>query len=636
MNSSFTTVDFAVAACSLAIVAGLGIWAGLGNWAGSRQPTSDDFFFAGRRLGWGPLGVSLGTAGLTAVLCCGGPNEAYFEGMKLLLVPILFWATLPILFWCILPLYGTLDLESVYEYLELRFDPTTRAVAGAIYFVWQLLWLAGLLVLPCKILFPGEGLSLSILGLLVVVGLLTTAYTLLGGIRATVWAGVGQFGLMMTALVLLIVAIGANLDDGLPRVLQLAGKLGRTTLVDTTVDWSARWSALAGVPFCVLVPMFFFVADQTTLQRLFTARDAGEMRPAWLLGGALSCIVVALSTYAGMGLLAVYHDKAQSEIPPHWVVNSATDPDSGRRLIGPATVIDADTIGGLVESGLILDPNTNRPLTDTQGLLRDDGSVNIDRLATRATRKQGGERRLRAGRDELSARFIRRHLPLGAAGLVAAGLLAAAMAVIASGINSLATVVVVDFHRRFGWAERWLAERCGKSPDELDQIDELRLGRPLVLVLGIAVILVGVVVAEVASPLGFLLGLLGLFAGPLLALFLLGLFTRRTTGPAALAGLFGGMAVALWATLGHATVLRPLWPFSVPLGALWPLTFGFAATCLLGYLFSFLIGSRKSRNELSGLVAGIGHWGVLLETDDETEEVYWIETDDEPPEGPRS
>jgi len=627
VNSSFTSVDLAVAACSLAIITAMGIWAGREIWAGRRQSTSDDFFFAGRRLAWGPLGVSLGTVGLTAVLCCGGPNIAYFEGMKLLLVPILFWATLPILFWCILPLYGTLDLESVYEYLELRFDPTTRAVAGATYFVWQLLWLGGLLVLPCKILFPGEGLSLSVLGLLLVVGLLTTAYTLLGGIRATVWAGVAQFGLMTAAVVLLVVAVGANLDDGLPRVLQLAGKLGRTTLVDTTVDWSVQWSALAAVPFCVLVPIFFFVADQTTLQCLFTSRVAGEMRPAYLLGGVLSGIVVALSTYVGMGLLAVYHDKAQSEIPPHWVVNSATDPDSGKRLIGPETAIDANTIGRLVESGLILDPNTNRPLTDTQGLLRDDGSVNINRLATRATRKQGGERRLRAGREELLARFIRRHLPFGMAGLVAAGLLAAAMAVVGSGINSLATVVVVDFHRRFGWAEHWLAERCGKSPDELDQTDELRLGRPLVLAMGVATILVGVVVAELASPIGFLLGLLGLFAGPLLALFLLGLFTRRTTGPASLVGLFGGMAVALWATFGHASVLRPLWP----------LTFGFVATWLLGCLFSLLIGPRKSRDELSGLVAGIGHWGVLLETESEqTEEVYWIETDDEPTEGPWS
>lgn len=633
MNSSFTSVDFAVAACSLAIVAGLGLWAGLGSWAGRRQPTSDDFFFAGRRFAWGPLGVSLGTVGLTAVLCCGGPNEAYFEGMRLLLVPILFWAAMPILFWCILPLYGTLDLESVYEYLELRFDPPTRAVAGATYFVWQLLWLGGLLVLPCKILFPSEGLSLSILGPLVVVGLAATAYTLLGGIRATVWAGVAQCGLMMAALVLLIVAIGANLDanpdGGLPRVLQLAGKLGRTTLVDTTVDWSSQWSALAAVPFFILVPIFFFVADQTTLQRFFISRNAGEMRLAYLLGGTLSCIAVALAIYFGMGLLAVYHDKAQSEIPPHWIINSATDPDSGERLIDSDTAIDADTIGDLVEAGLILDPNTNRPMRNAEELLRDDGSVNINRLATRATRKQGGERRLRAGRDELSARFIRRHLPFGSAGFVAAALLAAAMAVIGSGINSLATVGVVDFHRRFGWAERWLAQRCGKSPDELDQTDELRLGRPLVLVLGVAVILVGVLVTEVASPIDFLIGLLGLFAGPLLALFLLGLFTRRTTGPAALIGLFGGMAVALWATFGHAAALRPLWPFPGPLGAFWPLTFGFAATWLLGWPLSFLIGSRKSRDELSGLVAGIGHWGVLLEIDDETEEVYWIETDDE-------
>jgi len=461
--------------------------------------------------------------------------------------------------------------------------------------------------------------------------------------KATIFTDVLQFSLMAVALFLLILVVVTNLKEGTGpgRIWEVAGELRRTSLIGPAPKWSSQWTQWAApwsiwvaVPYLVLLPMFFFVADQATLGRMFATGDKQNVKLAWLLGCGMFTLIVPAAMYVGLGLLTVYHDNAQAEIPPHWVANGELDPN---------TVIDAKTVRGLAAEGVILDPNTNRPFDDPDELVNARGQVVIDRLATRATRKQGGERRLRAGGDGLLAHFVARHLEFGLAGVVLAALVAAAMATIDSGINALATVVIVDFHRRRGWAELWLARRRGKLPDELDQTDEFRLARSLVLGFGGAVVVISLVVAESSSVVGFLLGVLNVFAGPLLGIFLLGLFTRRTTAPAAVVAMLFGIATAVWATLGHRltayTAVSAAWPFEGSLGPFWPLLLGLTATLLVGLLASFLLGTRKSREELTGLVVGLGSLGVLLEIEDEAEEddVYWIETDDEaPPQGPWS
>jgi len=615
MLAGLTLLDYAILAVYLAAVLALGVWFRRG------QKTSDDFLLTGRSASWWATGLSLGVAGIAAMVYCSAPLEAYWVGAKFLLVPLLIWAALPVVFWWVIPLYSRLDLDSVYEYLELRYDPTTRTVAGGAYILFQLLWLAGLLVLACKALQLGTGLNVPVLVLLVGVGAVTVLYTVLGGMKAVIWTDILQLVLMTVTAVLLVMVAASNLDQGLPRIWQVAEKLGRATVFDPALDPAAKWSAIAAVPYLVLLPLFFFLADQATLQRFFSAADHRDLKLSFLLGCGVFSLMVPLVMYVGLGMLAVYHDKAQDEIPPYWIANVARNPESGEPLIGPETPINAETIDHLVADGAILDPNTNRPFDNTDGLVNAQGRVVIDRLATRAPGKGGGERRLRAGREQLFACFVRRHSVVGLAGLVLAALVAAAMAAVDSGLGAMATVIVIDFHRRLGWAEGWLAARCGKQPEDLDQIDELRLIRPIVPLLGAAVVLIALVLTAAGGAVAFLLGVLGIFAGPLLGIFLLGLFTRRTSALAALGGLGWGMLAGTCATFGH--LVPGAWPLEKPLGPFWPLIFGLAVTLLLGYLLSFLVGPRKSRNELSGLVVGVGRLGILPDSEQaDTEQLF--------------
>jgi len=120
----------------------------------------------------------------------------------------------------------------------------------------------------------------------------------------------------------------------------------------------------------------------------------------------------------------------------------------------------------------------------------------------------------------------------GLTGLVVAGLFAAAMSTIDSGINSLTAVVVCD----------WLS---GRNPG-------VQLSRVLCALFGIAVVGAALVVPLTATNvIGMITTVASTFLGLLLGLFLLGMFFRRANTGGAVLGLLAGiasLAVVLTAT----------------------------------------------------------------------------------------
>ena len=92
-------------------------------------------------------------------------------------------------------------------------------------------------------------------------------------------------------------------------------------------------------------------------------------------------------------------------------------------------------------------------------------------------------------------------------------------------------------------------------------------------------------------------------AAPLVAVFLLGMVTRRTTATAALAALVLGIL----ATAGLVAYSLLCVPQFSPA---WNAPCAFAFTCAAGYILSFALGRRKPHVELRGLVAGCGTLGI--------------------------
>ncbi len=135
--------------------------------------------------------------------------------------------------------------------------------------------------------------------------------------------------------------------------------------------------------------------------------------------------------------------------------------------------------------------------------------------------------------DQILPLFISKELPIGIAGLVVAGIFAAAQSTVSTSMNSTATTVVTDFLRPFGVLR---SERA-----------YLWAARTMTLLLGLGGTLLGLwfVNPAIRSLWDQFIAVIGLFMGVLGGLFCLGMLTRRANAFGAAVGTVCGVAAML-------------------------------------------------------------------------------------------
>lgn len=619
MLATLTSIDYGVIAFFMLAMVGLGFY------FSGEQRTTQDFFLGGRSLGWFPLGMSLMATLISVLSYTGLPGQAYEVGLQCLLLPLSVWLALPIMVGVVLPIFRGLGLTSLFEYLELRFDSRTRLAGSLIYVVWRMLWLGGMIYAPCKLLIMASGTNIPEWVLISILGAVTTFYTFLGGMKAVVWTDVIQGLAMLGGVLVVVLGVWWQMTGGHERVTEVASGLGRLQLASFALDGRNAWYLWGALPHWFLVSLSFYAADQMTAQRFLSAKNVDTARTSYLA----HCIVLTFLQpgliYVGLCMLAFYQDHPR-EMQPNWVASldnktrEVVRDEQGRLLLDPKhhpdEEITVETIEPLVKEGRILKPNTREAYTNSEGLVdRDAGQVLVEKLLIRRPPNEREMSEVVVGKgaaEEMLPRFIADHLPWGAAGLMVAALVAACMSAIAAGLSSVCTLLVIDFHRRYGIGRAWLATKLGKTPASLTESDELKLAQPLMLAVGVGATLFAIGIAQVRDVFEMLIAIANTFGAPLLAVFLLGMFTRRCTAAGALFGLVTGSLLTVSITIlnllqKHGFVAPEVWPFH----DIWTVTFGVLFTLLVGYGASFLFGKPKSRAQLRGLVWGVGHLGVL-------------------------
>lgn len=137
--------------------------------------------------------------------------------------------------------------------------------------------------------------------------------------------------------------------------------------------------------------------------------------------------------------------------------------------------------------------------------------------------------------DAVFATMVQSLLPVGLRGLVVAGLLSALMSSLASLFNSCATLFTVDIYEKL---------RPGQSEQTLVRVGRMATG--VVVLCGLVWIPIMKKISEGNSGLyDYLQNVQGFLAPPITAVFLLGLFSKRITAPAALWGLVVGFVLGM-------------------------------------------------------------------------------------------
>ena len=177
--------------------------------------------------------------------------------------------------------------------------------------------------------------------------------------------------------------------------------------------------------------------------------------------------------------------------------------------------------------------------------------------------------------DQVFPLFIAREMPIGIAGLIVAGVFAAAQSTVSTSMNSTATAIVTDFMRPFNMCK--------------SEGGYLNAARFWTFLIGVVGTLFGLVFVnpEIKSLFDAFIKVIGLFMGVLGGLFVLGAVTKRANAIGALIGAFVG-----------AGVMFTLWRYTRINGYLYTAS-GIAACVLVGYAASLI--TPRPTNDLSGL-----------------------------------
>ena len=480
-------LDIAAVSAYLLVILGIGFVFG-------RRQSRREFFLAGGSMGWLTVGLSVMATLFSSNSFVFYPSAAFGDSLRIGLSLIAFLLMTPIVIWVFIPVYARLELETAYEYLEMRFHVSVRILASALFVLLRIGWMASAAYAAAVVVSSVSGISQTTV--IVGLGAVSVGYTMVGGLRAVMWTDVVQFCVFTLTILVTLALILMHEDMSVAGVVHTYFSGREDLVVDFAPSMSlpyGSWAILTGI---FLEGLSAFGVDQVAVQRYLAARSERTSQ----IGAALNL--------AGM-----------------WIV-----------------------LPGLLMIGVALYAYFSRNPAEL-------GEGTLQQIIARNP----------AISDRALPEYVRLHFPPGLAGLFVAALMAAIMSSIDSAIHSVSTALVVDFRDRLFPAWRPKDDRA-----------ELRAIRVLVLGIGATAITLACFVGPLGNVFDIGKKLTAAFGGPLLAIFVLALFSKRATW----LGVLLSVAASTLMTLG--LMYTQDW-FSV---WYWPV--GFGTAIVLGYVTSLL------------------------------------------------
>jgi SSS family transporter len=298
--AAVSLLDYLVVFGYLAVLAAVGVYF-------SRRQSLDEYLVAGRGMTWLPVGLSLMAALNSGIDYLTQPSATIRYGLVLLVGP-LSW--LPLYFWVArvaFPFFHRMNLYTAYEYLEKRFDVRVRALAAIIFVIWRLGWMATALYVPCLAINAASQGAVDLTTTIVVLGVLVTMYTMLGGIQAVIWNDVIQFCVMFGGLAATLAITFRSVPGGLPAVWATAAAAGKTGMWVPIVDILRQPITVPALLTALIVGrMAQYTSDQVMVQRLQTTRSVRDARRAFAVNAAGDALWMVGLSFVGMALFAYF------------------------------------------------------------------------------------------------------------------------------------------------------------------------------------------------------------------------------------------------------------------------------------------------------------------------------------------
>lgn len=476
--------------------------------------TGRDFFQAGRALptSVGAMALVAASLGLPEIIGMGAAGARY--GFKAAMffslgaVPALLFAGV-----YMMPLYYGSGARTVTEYLGLRFDRKTRLLNACTFAIVTIAGGGIALSLFARIFqtlhlldrffyaygMPRQG---AFTFCVFVAAAVVLTYVLLAGLAGAMVNQVVQFFILVASFVPLVI-LGLRNVGGFSRIEEMAGAQAASATTGSQAGFLAHpaQSALVCIALGLVLGAGRWCTDFRLIQNAMAAKTLGGARRIPLIAAAMRLALPFLIILPGAIAIGLATPQSTTVIR-----------NENGIIYHEISVVSPEAAAG---QGLV---PARANATNGKLILDSAGQALLDF-------------------DRATPELLMQTLPAGLLGLGLAALLAGLMSGLAAGITALAAVVANDVYPVF------VAEVASEKRS-------IAVGRWAMV--GAALASVGVASAisgfhlavfdSILYPLGLACALV---TAPQFATFLLGMFTRRTTGHGAFAGLAAGFVAAL-------------------------------------------------------------------------------------------
>lgn len=454
-----TTIDWTIIATYLIAVVGLGCWAG---WNARRQgaqhgeSVAGDYFMAAHTLRWPVIGLALFATNISCVHLISLAQSGYDSGLLNGNFEWMAAFTLILLGFFFAPFYLKSKVATLPDFLERRYCRECRdwlaviSILAAIIFHIAFPLAAGWLILH-DIFGIGKWECIFLMCLL------TGIYTVTGGLAAVAITETIQTIVLLVGAFILTAFAWMKTGGwvGMVAALEPAAGLAPGCTDSQMMSVLRPHGDASGMPWYAIflgypvLGIWYWCADQTIVQRVLGAESENDARVGAIFCGLLKILPVFIFIVPGIMLYTAIKQGNIDGVYQARVTHLVTD-------------ANGDTLRTVAITGDNLKSDSIPPVT-----LKTDESIDLSKLALPAgnaelvlgpgvtVQKDASGAILKPEgitvmqSKEVYAVMIRKLLPVGVLGIIAAALMAALMGNLSSASNSIATMVSYDVVKRF-------------------------------------------------------------------------------------------------------------------------------------------------------------------------------------------
>jgi len=301
-HKALANIDLAIIGVYFLIVFGIGFY------FAKRGRTSEQYFLAGRDIGWFFVGASLFVSnistehfiGLSGTGASSGLAVGHFEWLACLILLILGWV--------FVPFYLRSYVFTMPQFLERRFSRQCAVyLAGISIIAYIFTKISVQLYAASVVLERVAGWSLWKTAVVLVIA--TGIYTVAGGLAAVIYTDTVQTLILITGAVALTV-IGLNRVGGFAH-LQTMVPPDYFHMIKPATDSAFPWTGIFfGAP---ILGIWYWCTDQVIVQRVLSAKDEGHAKAGTIFAGFLKILPVFMLVLPGIIAYALFKDQVSAK-----------------------------------------------------------------------------------------------------------------------------------------------------------------------------------------------------------------------------------------------------------------------------------------------------------------------------------